>query len=115
YQVRTTVGGREGWVSASSLEVVPRPRERQVPKPPSTSVRTRPSSAKTPRRGPAPPRGRGSTHSERTVRPPSPPRPPAVLSRGGQRQHDEPGVPALSRRCQRRACHVPDGGSLPTS
>ena len=56
YQVRTTVGGQEGWVSASSLEAVSRPRERQLPKPPTSSVRTTPSSAKTPPRAPTPAR-----------------------------------------------------------
>jgi hypothetical protein len=54
YRVRTTAGGMEGWVSASNLEAVPPPRERQVPQPPSSSVRTKPSPAKTPRRAPAP-------------------------------------------------------------
>ena len=54
YRVRTMAGGKEGWLNASSLEAVPRLRERPVPQPTSISTRTKASPAKTPRRAPSP-------------------------------------------------------------
>jgi hypothetical protein len=56
YRVRTIADGKEGWVNASSLELVPQPRERPAPQPPSPSARTNPSATKNPRRAPAPAR-----------------------------------------------------------
>jgi hypothetical protein len=46
YRVRPSRGGTEGWVSASNLEAVPRPRERPVPQAPPAAPRTKASAPK---------------------------------------------------------------------
>ena len=41
YRVRPSRGGTEGWVNASNLEAVPRPRERPAPQPPPATPRAK--------------------------------------------------------------------------